>query len=134
MDVGRIKKLAIAEAETSRGRLFRWWRQRYETADPERPFGQQTIGGLLRQFYTEIATELSRLRGQLRADGEDQNVEVRVADLEQLLSDADSDLQGLDTVESTENWLVPRKTGDPLADKWEAAIARGETPDLDEAP
>ena len=90
---------------------------------------------MLRLFYTEIATELSRLRGQLRtADGDDPNIEVKIADLEQLFSDAESDLQSLDSEESKENWFIPRSTGDPLADKWEAAIARGETPDLDEAP
>jgi len=29
-----------------------------------------------------------------------------------------------------DQWSKPRYTGDPVADEWEAAIARGEAPDL----
>jgi hypothetical protein len=68
----------------------------------------------------------------LRTDGSDPNLEERIDDLERLFSDEESDLRGLDAEESLENWNIPRKTGDPLIDRWEQEIAQGLNPNLDE--
>jgi len=70
---------------------------------------------------------------KLRADGHNAEVEVRIAELEGLFSDEETDLRRLDAAESLDNWQLARQTGDPLVDAWEAAIARGETPDLEAA-
>jgi len=112
--------------------LRRWWISKHETAAPLVPFEDRTLGGLLREFYADTAAELSRLRAKLRADGHDPETEVRISDLERVFSDS-PDLQSLDAEESLENWTIPRRTGDPLADRWEEQIARGEVPDLDAA-
>ena len=55
-----------------------------------------------------------------------------MGDLEALFSDSEYDLRALSDEESLEEWSRPRKTGDAQADEWEAAIARGETPDLED--
>ena len=86
---------------------------------------------MLREYFFEHAVELDRLRGQLRAEGHTPDVEVRIGDLERLFSGDQAELQSLDAGESEENWFIPRRTGDPLADKWERQLAAGETPDLE---
>ena len=55
-----------------------------------------------------------------------------MSELEQLFSDDQTDLQSLDADASLDNWETARSTGDPLIDRWESQLARGETPDLDE--
>jgi len=125
--------MALARAQTQRGRLHKWWANKYQNG-VTLPFDERTEGDLLREYYEDAAYELERLKDQVRADGHNPDIEVKMGDLESLFSDSERDLQGLDAAESQENWTIARKTGDPLADKWENAIARGETPDLDEEP
>lgn len=55
-----------------------------------------------------------------------------MSDLEALFSDSETDLRALSESESLEAWSRPRKTGDSQADEWEDAIARGETPNLED--
>lgn len=55
-----------------------------------------------------------------------------MSDLEALFSDHETDLRALSEQESLEEWSKPRKTGDPKVDEWEEAIARGETPNLED--
>lgn len=55
-----------------------------------------------------------------------------MSDLEALFSDSETDLRSLTEEESLEEWTRPRKTGDARIDEWEAAIARGETPNLED--
>ncbi|MCU0913035.1 MAG: hypothetical protein MUC88_00555 [Planctomycetes bacterium] len=129
-DLEKIRALARLEPETLRGRLKSWYDRKYE-AQRGGNFEDQTKGGLLREFFCDAAHDLSRLRGAL-ADGPDPDAEARIADLERLFSERDDDLQALDADESLENWCVPRRTGDPVADEWERQIARGEMPDLDD--
>jgi hypothetical protein len=87
---------------------------------------------LIREYYEDAAIELSRLRATLRAEGHNPDLEARIGDLEGLFSDDESDLRDLSDEESLEQWYRPRKTGDPKVDEWEAAFARGETPDLED--
>ena len=106
-----------------------WWRQKYEMAPQSLPFEERSLGDLLREYYTDCASELARLNAKMEADGHDPETEAKISDLERVFSD-EPDFGGMDAEES---WDIPRRTGDPLADKWEAQIARGETPDFDEA-
>lgn len=55
-----------------------------------------------------------------------------MSDLEALFSDHETDLRALSDEESLDEWQRPRRTGDPKVDEWEDAIARGETPDLED--
>lgn len=130
MDVEKIKKRALQQQKTFRGRLKLWHSLKYGKINPKR-FEDRTIGGLLREYYEDAAFELERLRGQL-SEGYSPEIEVKITELEQLFSDSKVDLQSLDADESLDNYQKARKTGDPLADKWERQIAAGETPDLEE--
>lgn len=55
-----------------------------------------------------------------------------MSDLEALFSDSETDLRALSDEESLEEWSRPRRTGDSRVDEWEEAIARGETPNLED--
>jgi hypothetical protein len=129
--VDRIRRLVKAERKTIRGSLKGWWQGKYGGKVGE-DFGKRTIGGLLREYYEDAAIELDRQRATLRTDGYNPEVEARIAELEALFSDNATDLQTLSDEESLEEWEKPRRTGDPKADEWEAAIARGETPNLED--
>jgi len=119
--------------ETIGGQLQGWWNQKHEASPPSIPFDQRTVGDLLREYYFDAASELSRLQDRQRGEGHNAENEARIIELERIFSGEDhTDLKDMDAEQSEENWLIPRRTGDPLVDKWEAAIARGETPDLDE--
>lgn len=121
----------LAETETIAGSLKSWWFGKYG-GKVGAPIGSRTIGGLLREYYDDAANELSRLRATLKTDGHHAETEARIADLEALFSDSTSSLEGLTDAQSLEEWKRPRRTGDPQADAWEAAIARGEAPDLED--
>lgn len=121
----------LAERETVRGNLKGWWSGKYG-GKVGAPFEHRTLGGLIREYYEDAAIELSRLRATLITDGHNAETEERISDLEALFSDFTSRLQGLTDDESLEEWQKPRRTGDPQIDEWEAAIARGETPDLED--
>ncbi|MBT8430089.1 MAG: hypothetical protein KJN79_09285 [Gammaproteobacteria bacterium] len=131
MDVARIKKLALLEQQTFKGKLQGWWWGKYG-GKVGAPFEKRTMGGLLREYFCEAAIDLSRLRAQLRTDGHDADVEERIRDLEELFSDSTTRLQSLTDEESLVEWEKSRRTGDPKVDEWEAAIARGEAPDLED--
>ena len=105
-----------------------WWNKENR---PAARFEDLTLGWLLREFYREKANELVGLRNEMRSDGHSPDLEARIGDLERIFSDA-PDLASLDEDESLDNWAIARRTGDPLLDKWEAQIAAGETPDLDD--
>lgn len=116
---------------TLQGKLKGWWGEKYggrRGAD----FGERTIGGLIREYYEDAAIELARLRATLRAEGHNADLEARMSDLEALFSDSETDLRALSDEESLEEWSRPRRTGDSRVDEWEEAIARGETPNLED--
>lgn len=127
-----IRKLVLVEQNTTEGKLKGWWKSKYEQSQPTLQFENRTIGGLIREYYEDAAIELNRLRDKLRKEGLNVDLEVRITELERLFSDDETDLQHLDADESLENWNMPRSTGDPLVDKWEAEISHGEIPNLDE--
>ncbi len=120
-----------AERGTLQGKLKGWWSGKYGGKANE-DFENRTLGGLIREYYEEAAIELARLRATLRAEGHDADLEARMSDLETLFSDYETDLRALSDEESLDEWHRPRKTGDPEVDEWEAAIARGETPNLED--
>jgi hypothetical protein len=132
MDVSRRKKLARAKAKTAEGRLYGWWLSKYAQQSPLVPFEERTFGGLIQELYNDAAQEIERLRGKLKTDGYHPDTEAKIADLEALFSETTTHLQDLTPEESLDAWLTARTTGDPVVDAWEAAIARGETPDLDD--
>jgi hypothetical protein len=121
----------LAERETLQGKLRGWWSGKYG-GNVGIDFGKRTLGGLIREYYEDAAIELVRLRAQLRVEGHDAEIEARMSDLEALFSDYETDLRALTDEESLEEWHKPRKTGDPKVDEWEDAIARGETPNLED--
>ena len=121
----------LAERETLQGKLKGWWTGKYG-GNVGADFGSRTIGGLIREYYEEAAIELGRLRATLRAEGHNADVEARMSDLEALFSDHETDLRALSDEESLDEWQRPRRTGDSKVDEWEAAIARGETPNLED--
>jgi hypothetical protein len=132
MDADRIKKWARREAQTGQGQLRAWWTRRYEATAASKPFEQRTAGDLLREYYFDAAIELDRLKAQQKAEGHSAELEVKIGDLERLFSGEESELQSLDAEASEENWLIPRRTGDPMADEWERQIAAGQAPNLDD--
>ena len=98
---------------------------------PLPPPGEQSVGGLLESFYSLASEELMRLR-EIAEDTTHPMAEHHAAALRTL--------EGIFAPVSREppagggdEWEQARPTtGDAAADRWEQAIARGETPDLED--
>lgn len=95
------------------------------------PWDQRTLGDLLEEYFLDAALEAEELRDRLASGDLEPMAARRLAQLEDLFSAEPVYLQDLSSEESEGVWDTAHRTGDPLADYWEAQIARGEVPDLD---
>lgn len=123
----RLKRIARLKAKTIDGRLYQWWQSKYKDS-AFKPFEKRTHGSILREYFLDLAVELDQLMERRKdvdywtgLDLEEQSkLEERVNDIERVLSTGEEEPEKL--------------SSDALIDKWEAQIAAGEDPDLDELP
>jgi len=97
------------------------------------PFEDRALGEVLEEFYTGAAARAHELRSSFDELGPEEQRQLQA--LEDVLSEEGAErhsLVDLTPEQSEDVWLTAHKTGDPLCDKWEREIARGEVPDLEE--
>lgn len=92
------------------------------------PQGEQSLGLLLQTFYRLAADELVRLE-EASPDDDGPIAQANAMRRKALagIFDPPAVVYG-----GGDDWEAPRLTGDAVTDRWEQAIARGETPDLED--
>lgn len=114
MDVSRLKTAAKTSFERGTNRIRRWWSKKYNRPPNDPLFEEKSISEHLQEFYEDLMAQRSELQEELK-QGVGQS---QVSDIMRAITQIDKIL-GDETEEE-----------DPLVAEWEAALERGEEPDI----
>jgi len=120
-DTPRLKRAAKAATDDGTAHLRSWWVKKYELPPTHLLFLNQSHAALVQEMYEDLYRQLDEVTSELENDENPPRAEQRDVLMRQL--------QVLNKALDEE-----QDDGDDLVDEWEAALERGEMPDLDAMP
>lgn len=112
MDAPRLKKKAQSNIDDGTTRLRRWWSHKYNRPSNDPLFETKTAAEHLREMYEDLMIQRDELREELNNRPTDVSVIVKgIEEINKILGDEE-------------------EVVDPLIEEWEAALDRGEEPDI----
>lgn len=114
-DAQRLKRDAKRNLSDGTSRLRRWWSRKYNRPSNDPLFTKKSTSEHLLEMFEDLMIQREELRGELHVSGvgvsEVSSIMKSIAEIDKILGD------------------VP-EVEDPLVEEWEAALDRGEEPDI----
>ena len=112
-DIGTTKELANKNVSTGVAGLRHWWINKYRMPATHALFQQQSIAELNLEYYEDLYLRKHELEQEINKGSDTKGLHSALAEINKALGDESA-------------------SDDPLIDRWEEQIARGEIPDLNE--
>ncbi len=113
-DAQRLKKAAKRNLSSGASRLERWWCRKYNRPPNDPLFSERSASEHLQEMYEDLMVQREEFKAEIK-----QGVGVSaVSSIMKSIAEIDKILGDEPEVE------------DPLVEEWEAALERGEEPDI----